>query len=293
MWPFLADLFCFYVWECVEKVTMREILNPGSKVCKQRHTCHSASVSLLRKGSRCGVSRSCLYSNQRERRAPSKTTWLSVITQLFGLWSQGGERENNYTFLCALLQWMKDDVRFESYGNGRLSVRMWWGGVERYLREIKQDPLRHFVLPTLKASGNLPRSASTEYIGGVRKLRRGLTLSSLPVQWGGGGWNTPFDWPLCISKCLHLFVQWSTWKNAFILCWALLWASPYDLCDNRGDWEQCEDSVLQTFCLAFIFYQYESHRHQVVWSIERHVSIYVDIINKSKRSPWRSLDIHI
>lgn len=73
--------------------------------------------------------------------------------------------------LGALLQWMKGDVRFESYGNGSLPVQMWWGGVECYLREIKQDPLRHFVLPGLKASGNLPHSASKEHRGGVRKRR--------------------------------------------------------------------------------------------------------------------------
>lgn len=142
-------------------------------------------------------------------------------------------------FLGALLQWMKGDVRFESYGNGRLSVRMWWGGVECYMREITQDPLRHFVLPALKASGNLPPSASTEHRGGVRERRGGwhyLALGALCET----HWLT--DCPLCISKCLHLFAPWSVWKkkkgkNPLILCWALLWASPYDLCDNGADGE--------------------------------------------------------
>lgn len=88
---------------------------------------------------------------------------------------------------------MKGDVRFESYGNGRLSVRMWWGGVECYLREIKQDPLRHFVLPALKASGNLPPSASTEHRGGVRKRRGGwhyLAPGALCERGGHTDWLT-------------------------------------------------------------------------------------------------------
>lgn len=90
---------------------------------------------------------------------------------------------------------MKGDVRFESYGNGRLSVRMWWGGVECYLREIKQDPLRHFVLPALKASGNLPHSGSTEHRGGVRKRRGGwhyLAPGALCERGGHIDWLT--DW---------------------------------------------------------------------------------------------------
>lgn len=96
-------------------------------------------------------------------------------------------------FLGALLQWMKGDVRFESYGNGRLSVRMWWGGVECYMREITQDPLRHFVLPALKASGNLPPSASTEHRGGVRERRGGwhyLALGALCERGGHTDWLT-------------------------------------------------------------------------------------------------------
>lgn len=172
---------------------------------------------------------------ERNRGVSSKTTWLSVITPVWALISGKGERENNYMFLGALLQWMKGNVRFESYGNGRLSVRMWWGGVECCLREIKQDPLRHFVLRALKASGNLPHSASKEHRGGVRKRCAAwhyLTTGTLCDR--GGHWQA--DWPLCISKCLHLFVPWSAWKNAFIWYWALLWVSPYDLCDNGGDW---------------------------------------------------------
>lgn len=134
-------------------------------------------------------------------------------------------------FLGALLQWMKGNVRFESYGNGRLSAWMWWGGVECYLREIKQDPLRHFVLRALKASGNLPHSASKEHRGGVRKRCAGwhyLATGTVCERWEH--WLT--DWPLCISKCLHLFVPWSAWKNAFILYWAILRVPPCDLCDN-------------------------------------------------------------
>lgn len=43
------------------------------------------------------------------------------------------------------------------------------------MREITRDPLRHFVLPALKASGNLPPFAS------ARRQRRGSESD------GGGG----------------------------------------------------------------------------------------------------------
>lgn len=88
---------------------------------------------------------------------------------------------------------MKGNVRFESYGNGRLSAQMWWGGVECYMREITQDPLRHFVLPVLKASGNLPPSASTEHRGGVRERRGGwhyLAPGALCERGGHTDWLT-------------------------------------------------------------------------------------------------------
>lgn len=141
-------------------------------------------------------------------------------------------------FLGTLLQWMKGDARFESYGNGRLSVRMWWGGVECYMREITQDLLRHFVLPALKDSGSLPSSASTEHRGGVRERCGGwhyLAPSALCKRGGHTDWLTAHSAFQSVSTYLRHGLFERKKKKTFILCWALLWVSPYDLCDNWAE----------------------------------------------------------
>lgn len=81
------------------------------------------------------------------------------------------------------------------------------------------------------------------------------------------------DWPLCISKCPHLFVPWSLGKML------LFWAGPFHECLPMiyVITAQTEDGIRILFCrhfdLPFIFYQHESTRYQAVWSIERDVLI--------------------
>lgn len=161
---------------------------------------------------------------------------------------------------------MKGDVRFESYGNGRRPAWMWWGGVECYLREIRQDLPRHFLFyQPPRASGNL--LLHTEHRGGLRK-QHGDWHCEAPSALD---WLT--DWPLCISKCLHLFVPRSLWKNAFYFR-----AGPFHECLPMicVITEQTEDSIWILFCRHCNFpfiYQYESPIHQVVWSVEWDVPI--------------------
>ncbi len=118
--------------------------------------------------------------------------------------------------------------------------------------------------------------ASAEHRGGVRKRRGGWRYRAPGALCKRGGHT---DWLTAHSA----FQSASTYlchgpfgggKKKLLFCAEpLLWASPYDLRDNGADWEAREDSILQTFYFPFIFYQYESHRHQVVWSSERDVLV--------------------
>ena len=145
---------------------------------------------------------------------------------------------------------MKGDVRFESYGNGRLSVRMWWGGVECYLRGNKTRPAE-----TFRSAGAWKLLATCLLLPPDRAPRRGqrptqgpwhyLAPGALCERGGHTDWLT--DWltdslptlhfkvpPLiCAMVCLKAKKK----KNAFTLCRALSWLSPCDLCDNGADWE--------------------------------------------------------
>lgn len=234
--------------------------------CKQRHTCHSASVCLLRRGWRCGVSRPRLSRNQTERGVFKDNLTLCNHSCL-GFDHREGRGEIITRFWAPFLHRMKGDVRFESYVNGRLSVRMWWGGVECYLREIKQDPLRHFVLPALRASGNLSRAASTEHGGGVTKTAWGLTPSSPRCTlWKGRTlWLT--DWPTTLHfKVPPLICAMVGLENCFYFC-----AGPFHeyLSVIYVITEQAENGIRVPFCGHCYFpfiYQYESPRHQVAWS---------------------------
>lgn len=108
-----------------------------------------------------------------------------------------------------------------------------------------------------------------------QKTTWGLTLSSPRCTLWKGRTHWLTDCPLCISKCFHLFVPWSVWeKKTLLFC-----AGPFyeHLPMISVITEQTENSIrilfLQTFYFPFIFYQYESHRHQVVCSVERDVLI--------------------
>ena len=185
----------------------------------------------------------CLCSIQTERGEPTsvfKDNLTLCNHSCLGFDLREGRRKIITCFLRALSQWMKGNVRFESYGNGRLSVRVWWGGVECYLREIKQDPLRYFFprLPALKASGNLPHSASAEHRGGVRKQGAGgLTLSSPQNTFcfweGRTHWLA--DWVTEWLTALHFKVpplilfRGSLGKMLLFCAGPLSWASPCDL----------------------------------------------------------------
>lgn len=156
---------------------------------------------------------------------------------------------------------------------------MWWGGVECYLREIKQGPARRFVLWALKAFGGLPHSASTEHIGGVKKMAwddiREPPLHCVRC----GGQHRLTDWWVCISKWLHLYVPSSTWENAFYFEPGLLWVSSYDLSDNKAG----RPRMVLGFCFAGIlvsFHLLSLWKPQISSSVEhRERYPYFEIMN--------------
>lgn len=141
---------------------------------------------------------------------------------------------------------------------GGCLLRIWWGGVECYLREIKQDPLRHFC-STSPESFWQPASVClhwTQRRG--QKTTWGLTLSRpWCTLWDRRTyWLT--DWLatlhfkaltlICALVCLEKICVFFFF---FLAAWAPLWLSSYDLCDNAANREGHWESVLQTFFIFF------------------------------------------
>lgn len=165
--------------------------------------------------SRAAASLCCLYRNQRER-----AEWKHVQTLCnhfcLGFELREESEENNDLFLDVFLQWLKGDVRLESDGNGRLSERMWWGAVECYLREIKQDPARRFIPAALKAPGNPPRSACEEHTGRVREGCCAWRYPVLSANYETGRHvDSLTDWPRWIWTFLPCHTSARFWKIFF------------------------------------------------------------------------------
>lgn len=149
---------------------------------------------------------------------------------------------------------MKGEVTFESYGNGRLSAWMWWGGVDCYLREIKQDPPRHSVLPALKAAGTPSHSAfhhRTEGEGLENDVGAGIIwpLSALYVRQERARADWMADHSAFQSASTYLCLSPPAKKinkNAFIFRKALLWAFMMCVITEESERDMCI-SIVQTF----------------------------------------------